>query len=291
MLGEAPDVFSAGEIAGMWEWAILGDQPCACGRAIVDCEVWGRVVVAPGVADARGMVEWQREAVRTRDVPALLSRAALRRAPRGAGAKYLRSLIATYQALSEVTGADVLVDSSKHPATAALLALQREVHVRYVHLVRDPRAVAHSWQRRKEERLLGGAREMPRWSPSKTALTWDSVNVAAEALALLRPGAVVRVRYEDFAREPRAEIARVLRHAGLDARAVPFVGPRSVELSMGHAALGNPVRFASGRMEIREDAEWTTAQPGSQRAAVTALTLPLLAAYRYAALRPGGRVA
>lgn len=56
-----------------------------------------------------------------------------------------------YAAAAEVTGARLLIDSSKRPSDAALLRLLPDVEPFYLQLVRDPRAVAFSWQRRKRQ--------------------------------------------------------------------------------------------------------------------------------------------
>ena len=64
---------------------------------------------------------------------------------------FLEALRTLYTAIREVSGADVVVDSSKGSSYGQLLALAGpplSVHV--VHLVRDPRAIVYSVTRRRK---------------------------------------------------------------------------------------------------------------------------------------------
>jgi hypothetical protein len=64
-------------------------------------------------------------------------------------------------------------------------------------------------------------------------------------------------------------------------------GPAAwAELGVHHTASGNPMRFSTGRIAIRPDDAWREAMPRTQRRAVTALTLPLLARYGYLRQHP-----
>ena len=56
-----------------------------------------------------------------------------------------------YRAIGEVTGARLIIDSSKVPSGAALLS-HAGVEAHLLHVVRDPRVVAYSWQRPKAHR-------------------------------------------------------------------------------------------------------------------------------------------
>jgi hypothetical protein len=54
-----------------------------------------------------------------------------------------------------------------------------------------------------------------------------------------------------------------------------------VRLSPNHQVAGNPMRFRTGRVDIRADEAWRTGFGAARRRLVTALTLPLLARYGY----------
>lgn len=66
-----------------------------------------------------------------------------------------------------------------------------------------------------------------------------------------------------------------------DARRLPFMGERGVELGASHTVSGNPNRFQTGMVRLRPDDEWVSRIRLRDRTLVTLLTFPLLARYGY----------
>jgi hypothetical protein len=174
----------------------------------------------------------------------------------------------------------VIVDTSKNPVYAGFLSGIPGIDLRLAHLVRDPRAVAFSWRRR---RLVGtGDREMKRLRPSTSARAWALWNLAAGRVARRRPDMPSAiVRYEDLVARPRPTLEALASLAGEAATELPFMGERTVRIGTHHTASANPRRFATGEIEIREDDEWRRAQGRRDRAVVTVLTSPWLRRYGY----------
>jgi len=105
--------------------------------------------------------------------------------------------------------------------------------------------------------------------------------VSTAILALLRSRGAL-LRYEDFVDRPRAQAQRLLALAGVEASELPwFVGERAVELQADHTVAGNPLRFTTGRLEIRADDEWRRSMPAARQTLVGALTFPWSIVYRY----------
>ena len=67
--------------------------------------------------------------------------------------------------------------------------------------------------------------------------------------------------------------------------ALPLRADHTALLGVNHGLMGNPSRFVTGEVELREDDAWKTSQTATSRLLVTTLTLPLLARYGYQ-LRP-----
>jgi hypothetical protein len=186
-----------------------------------------------------------------------------------------------------VSGARLLIDSSKHASLAFCLRWATQagrLDLRVAHVVRDSRGVAQSWAKQvRRPEANGGAEEyMAQWSSSKVAMHWTAEN---GAFALLRRrGVPVRtVRYEEFLADPRRSLLGIAEFAGLPVTEddLSFLGDDHATLSANHTASGNPMRFQTGRIELRRDDAWRTGMPPARRRAVTALTLPLLRHYRY----------
>ena len=66
---------------------------------------------------------------------------------------YCSRLAKWYNAIREVSGCSVIVDSTKGPPSATLLRLVPSIELSVIHLVRDSRGVAFSWQKKGMESL------------------------------------------------------------------------------------------------------------------------------------------
>ena len=60
-----------------------------------------------------------------------------------------------------------------------------------------------------------------------------------------------------------------------------FLQPGHADLTAGHSAAGNPMRFTVGRLPLRRDDAWVRALPRAQRRLVGAVCAPMLRAYGY----------
>jgi hypothetical protein len=286
LLGSLPGFWSAGEIRYLWDRGLKEDQLCGCGRTFCACPVWSEVLERAFGGrrsfDADQALRARRRASRTAPWRLL--------APgNGVGAhasgRYPSVLARIYPALREVTGARVLVDSSKYASHGLALAAVPEIELHVVHLVRDARAVAWSWQRVKPMPEVHWTKaRMPRKSPSRSAVFWALENLAIARLAG-RARSYTLLRYEDLVHDPSRALERVLSAMGEPREIAGALRGRRVDLKENHTVAGNPIRFTRGLLEIRADAEWQARMPVRQRAVVTGLTWPLL--WRYGFL--GGR--
>jgi hypothetical protein len=185
--------------------------------------------------------------------------------------------------------ARVIVDSSKRPSDASILRLVPDIEPYFIHLVRDPRAVAYSWGRRKPQPDRTEATELERHGVLGSTTNWLAWNLGAEALSR-RTQHFFRMRYEDFISSPVQAIESVIRFVGETTVSVPIIG-KQVTLKSNHTVSGNPSRFQTGTIELRNDDEWMFRQQPVDRFAATAIASPLLKRYEYPVLpratRPG----
>lgn len=292
MLGQVDGVFSVGEVRELWERGLKEDRPCGCDLPFRECGFWAKVgEVAYGGWDRVDLDE----ALRLRfslDRPWTVPLLASPRLPRRQEApvrRYVGLLEDLYRAILEVSGAEVIVDSSKIPSHAFLLRRIPGLDLRVVHLVRDSRGVAFSWQKQVLKKVTTGSpRYLQRYGPVRASVRWLLYN--GETRALRRLGVpYLLVRYEDLIARPVGGLRRILRHAGIDpaSRDLSFVGDDGVRLFPNHTVDGNPMRFQVGAVPLRLDEEWRREMDPRDQAVVTAATLPGLVRYRYR-VRPGG---
>ncbi len=178
----------------------------------------------------------------------------------------------------------ILLDSSKHLSTAALLASDPLLDVRVLHLVRDPRGVAYSWMKTVERPETEGE-IMPRYSAKRTAGRWVTDNLGFDTLASLGIP-TLRLRYEDVLAEPERRILEVARFAGVlaedDAMSLDFIEGSTAHLSTPmHSIAGNPLRFGGDDVVLRLDDAWRSELPARDRRTVELITGPVLGRYGY----------
>jgi hypothetical protein len=289
VLGQVDGFAHLGEVRHVWGPGLLRGGLCGCGARVGDCELWSRAVpeALGGEATPEEVAGWLGQALRLRNLRRL------QRTPPGGrsgvlGADAYLSLAARlYPALARRTEGRILVDTSKSPVYGAVLAAVPGLDTWFVHLVRDPRATAYSWQRTKLSPGRPGDRmwRVPAW---RSARAWVLANLAADRVRRHHRDRAVLVRYEDFVADPRGTVDHLVRLVG-ESGTVPFTADRVVEIRPQHAASGNPVRLQRGPVELREDDEWRTRQRRADRSVVMAVTLPFLGRYGYGGRMSSGR--
>src|ERR1700733_5082036 len=284
LIGQLPGVCPVGELVHLWERGIAEGERCGCGEPFRACPFWQQVgMVAFG---GWGQVETGRIATlrsrvdRNRFIPAL-ARRTVGPALRQTLTEYTSYYARLYAAIAEVSGCELIVDSSKNPSLAHCLRWQEDLDLRVLHLIRDSRAVAYSWSRTVRRPHSESESYMTRYSTVMAAGQWSVQNAAFHLLARLGCP-TMRLKYEDFIAHPAEGLRQVARFTGLpEAADYPFLGTDWAELDRVHSVSGNPMRFATGKIPIRRDDRWRTSMPKAQRCAITALTFPMLASYGY----------
>jgi hypothetical protein len=314
ILGEIPGFFHVGELHYLWlnSSGKGSNKVCGCGTELTSCPVWSRILplgrpTGVSAEDYAAVVTGRQQAcVRTRHTWRVL-----RRGLSGTQIRAHAALMSqVYHAIAEQTETRVIVDTTKIPGEAALLPHLEGITPYYVHLVRDPRAVAQSWSRQKQYAYV-----MPSW---KSTAYWHGFNLAARAVTRRHPDRSLLLRYEDFIADPVAAIDSVLRQCDADPSENPFLRvpggrgavppgltsevceegrrrlkaprhrgapggrpPGQILLHANHTVTGNPDRFRAGLTVIRDrDVSWD-GLPASSKLAAVALSWPAFRRYGY----------
>jgi len=277
ILNEIPGFFHVGELHFLWKNAAGqgANSLCGCGQVLTECPLWseilalGRPAGVSAAAYADAVIRRQRSCVRTRHTWRILKRGLHCAEIREHAALMTR----TYHAIAERTGASVIVDTTKIPGEAALLPHLDGGTPYYVHLVRDPRAVAYSWRQPKQYVYA--------MSSSMSTAYWHGFNLAAQAITRRYPERSLFLRYEQFIADPAGTTDALLRLCRADPAANPMRG-RLIELHTNHTVTGNPDRFLTGVTIVRDrDDSWRTGLSLSAKLAATALSWPLFWRYGY----------
>lgn len=285
ILNEVPGFVHVGELHFLWKNSAGrgANSLCGCGAVLTECPVWSEIlpvgrpagITPAGWADV--VIARQRGYARTRHTWRILKR--------GLDSEPLRQhaelMAATYRAIAERTGARVVVDTSKMPGEAALLPHLPGIRPVFVHLVRDPVAVANSWRAPKDYVYV--------MSAGKSTAYWRGFNLASKAIQRRYPEQSVFLRYEDFIADPAATVAELLRRCHADPGDNPVHG-QTVDLHTNHTVTGNPDRFRTGSTVIRPtDDSWKRGLPRKARLAAMLLSWPM--SWRYGYRHPAGLLA
>lgn len=280
VLGAQPGACSAGELKA----TSLGDPRtyrCSCRKLIHECEFWQRVAAEMARRGFPGF-DITNAATNILDAPGGYARRLLAPLHRGPALEFARDLglalspswhryrretdrrnTALVESLIAVTGAQIVIDSSKQALRLKYLLRNPDLDVRVIRTIRDGRAVSLTYTDEwnfadaSDPTLRAGgtgSRKPPvRRNMAEAANEWKRSQEAAECLlAGLPRDRWTEVRYEELCGDPDATIRRLSAFLGLDPAQVVF----DFRSRQQHV-IGNGMRFDT-TSAIRLDERWRT---------------------------------
>jgi len=214
LLSQDARVFNLGQLRHLWRAYEL-DEPCSCGHTLQHCPRYAGIVANTAAMQAAGKAFFS-DAANQPDWSSIESRTRLKERH----GDFLLGLCAVLTQVAADTGATHLVDSSKAPEMALAFSLLPGFDLYLLNLVRDPRAVACSWYRKKRSvsALISNARD---WKHRQRRLR--------EWRAAL-PGRYLALRYEDLSTAPAESLRAIADWAELPLNQAMFVAANRVSL-------------------------------------------------------------
>lgn len=288
LLSSSSNLLAVGELKNIWERGVRQNQLCSCEHPFRECPFWVEVFeqVFGGIerVPLNQILDWQNRTDRLRYTPAHLFSGLRSKRFREARRGYTQVLEQVISTAIRVSGTHALIDSSKDPSHGFLLAGSQALLVDVIHLVRDPRAVAFSWMRRRvRPEIHWQKHHMPRYSILHSMFGWNANNFLNELLRG-RVRSYRWHRYEDLARDPASEMKRITEHLGISVdvgSGWDTIDPRK---AFHHSVAGNPLRFRQESASIEPDIEWKEGMGSLAKAFVVCKTLPLIYHYGYSLL-------
>lgn len=266
VLGTHPHLESVGEVWKLpFAWAAQSERTCACGASVHACNFWQDVrkrwkelLGEDGVSRYVGLrshfegspLGWVR----------LLSGGGASGSPL---AEYTRLTEAFYEAIRRVRGKMGVVESSLSPKRAYALSRCPSLDLHVIHLVRDGRGVIWSLKNPAKRGVVKNFKPAPAW---RTTRYWLAANLqSAWVFGRLRPEKRLRLRYEDFARDPVATLERIGPWLGEDLSGLLTPEGATKQAGAGrHTVGGNRVRMQK-QVQVRADLGWVEHLPGRDR--------------------------
>lgn len=277
ILAQSPDVIHVGELFLYWKRkTMVPPSRCGCGLPIPECPFWTAVTEystwATDVDEA--MADEIYALGSSRHWPMLWWRG---RSGHDVWPTFAARLSKLYEAIAEVSGARVIIDSSKQPGPALVLANLKGVDPYFIHLTRDPRAVVRSWKTAKHD-AISPADALEAIPPFKVTLNWSARALAAELLVAsrARPRSFMRLAFESFVEAPLETYRDVMTFIGEPPSSSVFVDDHSVKVQPSHTIAGNPGRREGGVRRISLDETWREELTSTQRVAIAAASAPMM---------------
>ena len=195
LLSQHHEAFNLGQNRHLWR-SYSNNESCSCDEPLQDCAVYGKAVAqsyaekdTPAISamqqlekvftrDARGQSDWSDPEVRS----GLQQR----------NVEFLEKMADVLNRIHALTEKRYFVDSSKTPEFALALSLLPDVDLFVLNLIRDPRAVACSWQKRKSSLS----------TTTKKTRDWLRRQRRLESWKPVLGEHFLTVRYEDLAAVP-----------------------------------------------------------------------------------------
>jgi hypothetical protein len=291
VLGNHPQIESVGEVANLmfngWvsQESLRGIDPkslrvplCTCGKRLDIPNIETPAEACPFWSSVRRELVERTDRDSIESYPKLENHFGLKRRwprllyekrrPSALFRSYAELTRAFFESIRAVSGKPIIVDSSKSPARAFALGMMPGIDLSLVHLVRDGRGVRTSHRKTFKKDLQAGImwdhKGHPMW---KTVRSWIARNLVSEWVCIhLGPKRTMRLRYEDFAADPKAALERIGSLIELDLSDVANAASSGKPMQVGHNIGGNR-RKKSGIITLRpDDEEWRTAlSPTEQR--------------------------
>lgn len=285
LLGQIDGFVSVGEMRYIWEWGLRDNLLCGCGEPFLSCPFWTEVLreVFGSISniDPERMIRLKRHVERTPNVLCVLAPQLLAPRHNQEYDEYSQIMQRLYKAILAVSGARIVVDSSKHPSRGLLVSSMETTELNTIHLVRDCRAVVYSWQKKcVRPEVQVGTQHMDRHGLWRCVGHWLGHNRLVASLRT-QSNVYLFIRYEDLVAKPQETLQKIVGSIGEAATDFAFFEPGEVRMKINHTVAGNPMRFAKGSMRIKLDDEWKSKLSRTKQFLVTSLTWPQLVRYGY----------
>jgi len=251
LLSQSAGIQNVGQIRDIHR-GVTNNPLCSCGSRFRECAFWSPVLADVAAhAASRGLdaasPEFARRLRQVADATDWTNLASGGALPGDLTAAVER----LYHACAESSGSSCLIDSSKSPELALALSRAPTIDLYLLNLVRDPRAVACSWEKKygaDRERIVTQCR------------AWKSRQRQLAQLGRCAPNRFKLLRYEDLTAAPRSAVEQCLRWAGLPPETENFRDGRTAMLSWERQHLFPPANEGmlaqkpeETRIETRDD--------------------------------------
>ena len=232
LLSKGAGCFGAGEITSLIQDGFVENKDCSCGNRCKNCPVWGKVLGAIGNVDFH---EWAAIQKKMDWHDGFLRQLSGMTSGQDEPLYRLRNQD-LLRHVGEVTGASVVVDSSKYAGRALALKRMGDVDLKVICLTRSPEGLMTSFRKAN--------RDEQRPKSPLAALLYYVITLFSlrTAVMLLGKENVFMLRYEDMVSDPRGTLADIVEWSGIDFSESMRMLEAGQAFEVGHVVTGNRLR-------------------------------------------------
>jgi hypothetical protein len=269
LLGNHPEIVDVGELCTFYRFGPMEKRYCSCGKKIEECSFWKKVKESftrrIKHKDFYKQIEIQDYFERKYNMPRWILDNLSSGKKLG---QYLNVVDFLYQSIAEVSGKQIIVDSSKSRLRAYWISRLNQrggINIYLVHLIRDGRGVV--WSHKKlyknlyEKELINRPEFIIKKSTLYLTSRWLRVNTLSKIVGKIYPtGKAIYMRYEDLVQDPVRELERISGIVGFDVFPLKTLLEENRPLSVAHLVGGNSLRM-SKNITPKPDYEWEEKLP------------------------------
>lgn len=233
LLARGRHCVGVGELSAIVQDGFIENKPCSCGSTFYQCDFWSQIVRRLALSNER-IEEWacvQRKI----DWHTGFFRQMLGLVSKCDWEQYQALNVQLLQAIHDVSGAAVIVDSSKYAGRALALGRLSEVDLSVICLTRSPEGLMNSFRKPNKDEQ----RPKRPWAVFRYyAFVVLSLRIAAARLK----DRVIAQSYEDFLAEPASGLRKITNVFDVDLSGVIMAVENGESFEVGHLVTGNRLR-------------------------------------------------
>jgi len=259
LLNNHDDIETLGEMNQFYEF-LEQNKKCSCGDSLKNCSKWRAIInnLDSNVGYKRQFIE--REEAHSQ-IPNLLIRKSIHK-------KYVNIQEEVFSNIHEHRNSKWYVDSSKYIARYLLLKMSKKIRIKGIYLVRDPRGVVFSFQKKVQT-----------YKNQFNALAYyNIINLFAE-IVYRTDSNILKIRYEDLVNKPEETLSKIYSHI-FEQKIKAKTLPEFIETP--HIVGGNRMKVYK-KIKIRRDVDWIRNQSKTQKISCYLFSFPFMLLNNYKA--------
>ncbi len=282
ILGNQKESVSVGELNFLHRFA-EGSEFCACTQTFNNCDFWPTIVTKwQELSSEKEPLETLKKYQNIFERFKTAHKGIYHYLTKSPSYKHYCHLVKTlYQAITETSGQEVIIDSSKNPLRAFYISSIKDLNFNVLHFIRDGRGVAYSLSKAYEKDVKKGIQTQMHPKPIwRTALFWMIVNLISHLVGLRYPKKYIRVFYEDFLKDAPHLLDRLSNHFSISYDEIKTNLKEEKSFKTAHNVAGNRLRM-NGAIKLKKTDPWRDDFPKKSQRIFNFIAFPLLWVYGY----------